>query len=298
MHPPFLHFVREQRTPLPIIPTVQDCKGKTYVVTGANTGLGFECAQHFVHLGAKRVILACRSLSRGEAAKQRIEEATTIAGVVEVWHLDLGLYDSVSSFADRVQQLDRVDAIVENASLGFAQYTEAEGLETGLTVNVVGTFLLAVMVLPKLQECAKTFGSTPHLVVVGSEVEFGMEGQLEKLEGDLIYALNQYLKTSMSIRFDPSTQRVPSTDSLADSEWQLPDFEASSALRRPRAGAASTFLGERCRYQPCQSWCVQDRARTQSRFRNENVSRGVPVPFRSDCRGGQSHASASGRCGT
>ena len=54
---------------LPVVPTTNDCNGKTYIVTGSNTGLGFECAKHFVQLSAKRVILAVRTVDKGEAAK-------------------------------------------------------------------------------------------------------------------------------------------------------------------------------------------------------------------------------------
>jgi retinol dehydrogenase-12 len=65
-----------------------DFSGKTVIVTGANIGLGLEAARHFSRLNAKRVILAVRSASKGEAAKQDIE-ASTKKNNVEVWELDL-----------------------------------------------------------------------------------------------------------------------------------------------------------------------------------------------------------------
>lgn len=113
---------------LPVVPTEDDCKGHTYIVTGANTGLGFECAQHLVDLKADKVILACRSIARGEAAKKRIDDNTERPGVAEVWQLDIGSYDSVKAFASRVEQLERVDAVIENASVAMLNYEEAEGL--------------------------------------------------------------------------------------------------------------------------------------------------------------------------
>ena len=57
----------------------------------------------------------------------------------------------------------------------------------------MSTMLLAVLVLPKLQESGKKFGISPHLVVVGSAVAFQAEGELEKIDGDgdILEGLNQ-----------------------------------------------------------------------------------------------------------
>ncbi|KAM0316480.1 hypothetical protein ACHAPQ_011302 [Fusarium lateritium] len=59
-------------------------KGQTIIVTGSNTGLGLEAANHFVRLDADVVILAVRSLKRGEAAKASIESSTGRKGVVQM----------------------------------------------------------------------------------------------------------------------------------------------------------------------------------------------------------------------
>lgn len=187
----FAGFIKDQYTTLPIIPTPQDCKGKTYIITGANTGLGYECAKHLVRLEAKRVILTARSPSKAEATKTKIEAETGITGVAEVWELELGSYDSVKRFAGKVKELDRLDAIIENASIALDTWTTSEGLETCLTVNVISTFLVALQVLPKLQDTAKRFGIETHLVVVGSGVAFEAKGEFEKIDGDILDGLNQ-----------------------------------------------------------------------------------------------------------
>ncbi|KAF1816377.1 NAD(P)-binding protein [Eremomyces bilateralis CBS 781.70] len=187
----FTTFVREQHKKLPLIPTTQDCTGGTYIITGSNQGLGYECAKHLIALSANKVIIAVRFLSRGDAAKAKIEAETGRKGVIEVWHLDLSSYDSVKEFVKKVETLDRVDAIIENAGIAMAESIIAEGLESTLTVNVVSTMLLAVLVLPKLQESARKFGIVPHLVLVGSEVAFQAKGELEKIDGDLIDGVSQ-----------------------------------------------------------------------------------------------------------
>ncbi|KAK5275948.1 hypothetical protein LTR16_011942, partial [Cryomyces antarcticus] len=88
-----------------------DCTGKTIIVTGANVGLGFEAAKHFVRLGAEKVVLGVRSLEKGEAAKKRIEGREKRSGVVEVWIVDLLSYESVKEFAKRADGLRRLDAV-------------------------------------------------------------------------------------------------------------------------------------------------------------------------------------------
>lgn len=189
--PSFTQFVKNQHTVLPIVPRPQDCEGATYIVTGANTGLGFECSKHLVRLSAKRVILGVRTLRKGEEAKAKIEDETGRKGVLEVWHLDLTSHDSVKKFAVKVRELDRIDAIIENAGVALDKYTIAEGLETTLTVNDVNTMFLAALVLPKLQENAERFNNTPHLAVVGSSVAFEAKGVLEKADGDILEELSK-----------------------------------------------------------------------------------------------------------
>jgi retinol dehydrogenase 12 len=148
---------------------VEDCTGMTVIVTGANVGLGLEAARHFTRLNATKVILACRSVEKGEAAKTDIESTTERYGVVEVWQLDLASYGSVKDFASRAETLDRLDVVINNASVAIASWTEAEGHEITITVNVISTFLLSMLLLPKLRETGSRFNTLPHLVVVASD---------------------------------------------------------------------------------------------------------------------------------
>jgi NAD(P)-dependent dehydrogenase (short-subunit alcohol dehydrogenase family) len=184
-------FEADQRMPLPVVPTPEDCRGRTFVVTGANTGLGFECAKHLVALSAAKVILGVRSLDRGNAAKEKIEADTSIKGVAEVWEVDLGSYASVQEFVKKLSALVRVDVVIENASVALDQKTISEGLETSLTVNVVSTMLMAATVLPKLEETGKKFGGSPHLVIVGSGAGFRDEFKPGKTEGDILEQLTE-----------------------------------------------------------------------------------------------------------
>ena len=64
-----------------------DVSGKTVIVTGSNVGLGKEAARILARNKASKVVLAVRSLEKGEAAKKDIEQSTGSKGVVEVWYV-------------------------------------------------------------------------------------------------------------------------------------------------------------------------------------------------------------------
>lgn len=144
--------------------------GQTIIVTGSNVGLGLEAARHFARLGAAKIILAVRNVPAGEKAKESIESSTKRPGVCEVWKLDLASYESVKAFAQRASQLPRLDVLLENAGIATGEFTLAEGHERTVTVNVISTFLLALLVLPKLKSTAKEFNKKTNLTIVTSEV--------------------------------------------------------------------------------------------------------------------------------
>lgn len=200
--------IRAQYTNLPIPPS-SSISNRTYIVTGANTGLGFECAQHLVRLSAARVILAVRSQDRGNEAKAKIEAATGRKNVAEVWVLDLSSHASVKAFAKRAcQELEQIDGVIENAGVALDQWTLAEGMEMTLTINVMSTFLLAMLLLPKMKETARKTGEKSHLVIVSSDTAFWMKDLLEPVEGNIIKALNS------KEHFKAANQRYASINNL------------------------------------------------------------------------------------
>lgn len=165
-------------------------EGKTVIVTGANTGLGLETARHYTRLGAEKVIIACRTASKGEVAKTSIEECTKRTGVVEVWQLDLASHDSVKAFAARASfELKRLDIVVENAGIQVTNFSLIEGFESTVSINVISTFLLGLLLLPKLKETAAKFNTLPHLVVVSSDVHF-LSSLREKSSPSILDGLN------------------------------------------------------------------------------------------------------------
>ncbi|KAK4043073.1 hypothetical protein C8A01DRAFT_32865 [Parachaetomium inaequale] len=172
------HFLERQLRPLPVPDT--SYAGRTVIVTGANGGLGLEAARHFARLGAARVVLACRSTERGEAAKADIEQSlttgttTSTPTVVEVWPLDLCSFDSVRAFCRRADaELDRLDVLLANAAMLIIDGAQmAEGYEMQVTTNVISTFLMVFMLLPLMRRTAARWNVEAAVTVVVSEAHF------------------------------------------------------------------------------------------------------------------------------
>lgn len=196
----FFKFVKDQLFFTPPYPT-QDFTGQTVIVTGSNVGLGLEAARHITRLNAAKVILGVRDLRKGEEAKKSIEESTKRLDVLEVWQLDLSSYESVKDFASKVQGLDRLDVVVENAGIATEEFRLFEDNEATITTNVVSTFLLALLVLPKLQETATRFNVQPHLVIVSSEVH-ALTSFPERNSANILDTLNNKETARMNDRYD------------------------------------------------------------------------------------------------
>ncbi|KAF3000343.1 hypothetical protein E8E14_002509 [Neopestalotiopsis sp. 37M] len=182
---------RTQVTPLPL-PTT-DFTGKTVIVTGANTGLGKAAAQHFLRLKAAKVILACRSVAKGEEAKAEIERVEGhAAGSAEVWQVDMGSFESVKRFCARANELERLDALVANAGLQTFTYEAYEGYERQTTVHVISTFLMSLLLLPVMRRTMAKFGAQPHQAIVNSnghmytkfEARLGEDSVFGAVKGD------------------------------------------------------------------------------------------------------------------
>ena len=186
-----MNSVATQPHNLPLLATEQQCSGRTYIVTGANTGIGLEAARHLVSLGAAKVIMGVRNMDAGMQAKADIEHTTGKLNVLEVWTLDLTSYHSVKSFAKKVlTDLDRMDALIENAGVSGPRGLLAEGHEVCLTVNVLSTLLLAVLLLPKMRESADRFRNLPRLVVVTSERAMDCYEDWKKIEKDPLVGID------------------------------------------------------------------------------------------------------------
>jgi NAD(P)-dependent dehydrogenase (short-subunit alcohol dehydrogenase family) len=138
---------------------IPDQTGRVAVVTGANSGIGFETARALARRGA-RVILGCRSRTRGPQAAARIREAVPGADVLFAT-LDLASLASVEMFAKEVgAEVSRLDILCNNAGVMMCPHGHTkEGFELQLGTNHLGHFALTSHLLPLLR-------STPGARVV------------------------------------------------------------------------------------------------------------------------------------
>lgn len=134
-------------------------KGRIALVTGANTGLGYETAGGLASTGMK-VIMACRNLEKGEEARNRILKSHPESDLV-VMLVDLAKMKSVRDFAfEYLKRYDRLDILVNNAGIMAPPYSKTEdGLESQMAVNYFSHFLLTGLLF-------KTIVNTPDSRIV------------------------------------------------------------------------------------------------------------------------------------
>jgi len=125
--------------------------GKSFLITGANTGLGFETALELAKKEA-HVILAGRSEQKLIAAKERIL-AQVPAALLDIGVVDLGSISSVKAFAEQfVQERRPLDVLINNAGIMFPPPgLTVDGYESQFGVNFIGHYVLTALLLPVLQ---------------------------------------------------------------------------------------------------------------------------------------------------
>lgn len=129
---------------------IPDLSGRTVLITGANSGLGLRSAQVLAAKGA-RVVLACRSAERGEAALRTVGAAD---GKAELVQLDLADLSSVRDTAARIRELsgDRLDVLLNNAGvMNVPRRLTADGFELQFGTNHLGHAALTWLLMPALR---------------------------------------------------------------------------------------------------------------------------------------------------
>lgn len=130
---------------------MKDMTGKKCVVTGANTGIGEATALELARAGAE-VILACRSLERGEEAAERIR-AETRSDRVSVHALDLGDLAQVRQSAEALE--GPIDVLINNAGVAASHGVTVDGFERTFGVNHLGHYLFTRLLLDRLAPDAR-----------------------------------------------------------------------------------------------------------------------------------------------
>lgn len=128
-----------------------DLRGKTYLITGANAGIGLETTRQLARQGAC-VVMACRRVAQANEAAQALRRELP-AALLEVLPLDLGDLASVRTAArEFLARHARLDGLVNNAGvMNTPQGQTRDGFETQFGINHLGHFLLTALLLERLK---------------------------------------------------------------------------------------------------------------------------------------------------
>jgi NAD(P)-dependent dehydrogenase (short-subunit alcohol dehydrogenase family) len=157
--------------------------GRIAIVTGANTGLGYETtlalAQKHAH-----VVMACRNIKKAQVAKEKILEKFPTASL-DILKLDLNSLKAVREFAASfLEQYDRLDLLINNAGLMIPPFMKTEdGFESQLGVNYLSHFLLTGLLLPVLENTPQS-----RVVSLASIAHKGAKIDFENLNSEKSYA--------------------------------------------------------------------------------------------------------------
>ncbi len=171
--------------------------GRTFVITGANIGTGFEAARAFLSKGAK-VVMLNRNTDKTAAAIATLKEELGNHADVTFVRMDLAVLDSVREAAAKVlEQVPQIDALICNAAIAQVpkQQLTVDGFESQLGVNHFGHFLLCGLLFERIE------ASQGRIVVVGSNAyKMGLKKiQFEDLNFDNKYtAWNSYAQSKLA----------------------------------------------------------------------------------------------------
>lgn len=146
-----------------------DLTGQTAIVTGSNVGLGYEAALQLLGLKLSHLILAVRSVEKGETAAAEMRKRYP-KSTIEVWPLDLFEYESIQAFAKQAEtKLQRLDIVILNAGRARFDFNKVEqtGHEESFQVNYLSTVFLLILLLPVLK-AKKQAGRPAHVTIASA----------------------------------------------------------------------------------------------------------------------------------
>ena len=177
------------------------CDGRSYMITGSNSGIGKQTALEIVKRGGT-VHMVCRNQQTGEEAKQEMIE-TSGNNNIHLHILDLSKPTDVLKFAKKFsEENSKLDVLVNNAGcMVNTRETNKEGLDMNFATNTLGTYLLTTGLLPLLEK-----SDQPRVVTVSSggmlvqklDVEDLQFQKMAKYDGTMAYAQNKRQQVEMT----------------------------------------------------------------------------------------------------
>jgi NAD(P)-dependent dehydrogenase (short-subunit alcohol dehydrogenase family) len=215
---------------------------RIFVVTGANSGIGFETTRALARSGA-HVILACRSETRAKQAISRIT-AEQPSALLEFVPLDLASLASIEDCATRLyDRLDRLDVLCHNAGvMALPRTLTRDGFEMQFGVNHLGHFALAGRLLRLLLAAP-----APRIVQVGSNAHVFGRIDLDDLQGERRYGKwRAYANSKLAnlLYFHELRRRLDAGSGRLKALGAHPGYAATDLLMS-RDGASEPTLRER-----------------------------------------------------
>jgi NAD(P)-dependent dehydrogenase (short-subunit alcohol dehydrogenase family) len=148
-----------------------DLTGKIYVITGGNSGIGFEAAKHLGKAGGD-IVLACRSVAKAQAAARELR--TYVRGKVDVLKLDLSDLSSVRAAAkDISEKYSKIDALINNAGImQTPKLKTADGFEMQFGTNHLGHFLLSGLLIDLVDAAEGRVVTLSSIAHLSGEIRF------------------------------------------------------------------------------------------------------------------------------
>ncbi len=234
---------------------VPDQTGRIAIVTGSNTGIGYEAARVLAEKGAI-VILACRNAAKGQTAVEKIKADNT-QSKVEMMTLDLSDQESVQAFAKAFKQkFDRLDLLINNAGVMIPPYSKTkDGFELQFGTNHLGHFALTGLLIDLIKK-------TPNARIVNVSSLAHKRGKLnfddlqwEKRPYKAMQAYSDSKISNLYFTFELQRRLNRNRDSTkitaAHPGWTATDLQRHSGLirflntffaQKPEAGAWPTLL--------------------------------------------------------
>ena len=217
------------------------------VITGANSGIGFETARELAGRGAQ-VHLLCRNDTRGKAALESIKSELPNADI-KLWIVDVSSFESIDAFVEAFD-VEELDVLINNAGvLPSERHLSPDGFELTLATNYLGGHRLTMGLMPKLERSEEA-----RVIAVSSGGMYTQRASLDDLDwntrsfdGVVAYAMTKRFQVMMTemlaqsalgnkVRFEcmhPGWADTPAVQS------SIPGFHKAtkSILRSPREGA-------------------------------------------------------------
>jgi len=183
---------------------INNQSGRTFLITGANSGIGYETAKALYQAGA-HIIMACRDLNRAEEAAKSISSAAE-TGSLEIAQLNLSNLSDVKDFADQIiKKHNKIDVLINNAGVMIPPASKTDdGFELQFGVNFIGHYALTGYLYPLLKQTANS-----RIVTISSMAYLHGKIDFDNLKSERDYEpMREYAQSKLAnILFSLELQR-------------------------------------------------------------------------------------------